>query len=107
MSGDRLRRDVRRLALRGAFYEADRALQRTCIGRIVSLLTLLFILACVVVYGLFAYGLYRIGLAERLGSALAVGLFIGLILAVGLAGLVGNWLRRQVWRLLLRRMRGR
>jgi len=107
MSKGRLRRDLGRLVATGTAYEVDRALQRSCIGRIVSLLAFLFVIGCILVYGLMAYGLYQAGLGERLGSVLAVGLFIGLILAVVLAGLIGNWLRRRIWRFLLRRARMR
>ncbi|HHS96555.1 MAG TPA: hypothetical protein ENK08_01425 [Chloroflexi bacterium] len=105
MNNDPLRENLRRLASKGAVYEADRVLRHSCIGRIVSMLTFLFIVICIVVYGLLVYGLYRIGLAERLGSMLSVGFFVGLILAVVAAGLVGNWLRNRIWRFLLRRMR--
>lgn len=107
MIGNR-QRGLRRLIALGAASEADYALQRTCIGRIVSLLTLIFIVLCVVLYGLMWYGLTTTGLAERLpqpiGGILGISLFIGLFICIILAGLIGNWLRRRIWSALLRRM---
>jgi hypothetical protein len=71
------------------------------------MLTLIFILTCVAVYGLGALALNQVGLTEHLpeavGSAAIVVFFIGLIACVVIAGLIGNWLRRLAWRALLRR----
>ncbi len=104
---DDIRRKVRKLGGYAAGRQVDRALRRSCIGRIVSLLTLIFILACVAVYGLGALALNRAGLTEYLpeavGSAATVAFFIGLIGCIVVAGLIGNWLRRLAWRALLRR----
>jgi len=91
--------------------EVDRTLQRTCIGRIVSLLTLIFIVLCVLIYGgallaLNATGLLK-QLPESVGGVLTAGLCVGFFLAIILAGLIGNWLRRLFWRALLRRRRDR
>ncbi len=107
MSEDRLRRGLGRLGTLVAADQVDWALERTCIGRIVSLLTLFFIVLCVGLYGLMLYGLYRLGLTERLPESvrtvLGLGLFAGFFVAIILAGLIGDWLRRRIWRLLLRR----
>lgn len=101
------RRSLRQVGALAAASEVDRALQRSCIGRIVSMLTLIFIVLCIALYALMWYGLTKTGLAERLpqpiGGALGMSLFVGLFVAIILAGLVGNWLRRRIWRLLLRR----
>lgn len=98
---------LRRLGATAAVGEAERIVERSCIGRIVSMLTLIFIVLCVALYALMWYGLTRTGLAERLpdpiGGALGLSLFAGLFIAIILAGLVGNWLRRRLWRMLLRR----
>lgn len=99
--------DLRRLVSFGVASEAERALYRTCIGRIVSALTFIFIVLCIVLYGLMWYGLTTIGLAERLpqpiGGMLGISLFIGLFVCIILAGLIGNWLRNRIWHALLRR----
>lgn len=104
---DDIKRNLRRLGTYAAADRADRALRRSCIGRIVSLLTLGFILACVASYGLGGLALHQAGLTDQLpdafGSAVTVSFFIGLIVCIVIAGLVGNWLRRLVWRALLRR----
>ncbi len=99
--------DARQLGTLIAVSEADRALQRSCIGRIVSMLTGLFIVLCIVLYGLMIYVLTKTGLAQRLpqpiSGALGLSIFAGFVVAIVLAGLIGNWLRRLFWRTLLRR----
>lgn len=73
----------------------------------VSLLTLGFILACVAAYGLGGLALHQAGVPEQLpdglGSAVAVSFFIGLIVSIMIAGLIGNRPHRLVWWALLRR----
>ncbi len=104
------RRNLRRLGTLAAADEVDRALQRTCIGRIVSMLTLIFIVLCVLIYGGALLALDATGLRERLpasGGVLTAGACVGLFLAIILAGLIGNWLRRLFWQALLRRRRDR
>jgi len=68
------------------------------------MVTLILIVLCVALYGLTWYGLTRSGIAERLpqpiGGALGMSLFVGLFVVIILAGLVGNWLRRLLWRAL-------
>jgi hypothetical protein len=107
--GDDLKRNLGRLGAQATANHADRALRKSCIGRIVSLLTLFFILACGGMYALTAFALYRSGLGDvfpdAVGSVLAVGFFVGLIGAVVVAGLIGNWLRRRIWQMVLRRRR--
>lgn len=105
MSGYR-RQNLRQLGTIAAASEVDRALQHSCIGRIVGLLTFIFIVLCIVLYALIWYGLIKTGLAEQLpqpiGGALGMSIFVGFFVAIILAGLIGNWLRRLIWRLLLR-----
>ncbi len=107
MSGLNRRWGLRQLGAMAAASEVDRALQRSCIGRIVSLLTFIFIVLCIVLYALTWYGLIKTGLAERLpqpiGGAVGLSIFVGFFVAIILAGLIGNWLRRRIWRMLLRR----
>ncbi len=100
--GEDWQRHLRRLASFGVASEAERALYRTCIGRVVSMLTFIFIVLCVALYGLMWYGLTTTGLAERLpqpiGGLLGMSLFVGLFICIILAGLIGNWLRNRIWR---------
>jgi len=90
-----------------AANQADRALQRTCIGRIVSLLTLIFIFLCGGGYLLALWGLHAAGVLDQLPGSirggLIAGIWLGLLAAIVLAGLIGNWIRRRLWRALLRR----
>jgi len=107
--GDRLGPNLKRLGMSAVAERADEALRNTCIGRIVNLLTLIFTLFCVGLYGLLAWLLYQTGLMERvsdtLGPICVGGLILGCIVAAVLAGLIGSWLRRLIWRALLRRRR--
>jgi len=107
MLRDKWQSNLRRLGTLAAVDMVDRTLQRSCIGRIVSMLTLIFIVLCIALYALMWYGLTRAGLAERLpqpiGGALGLSLFGGFFVAIILAGLIGNWLRRRIWHLLIRR----
>lgn len=104
--GDDLGRNLGRLGAFAAANRADRALRRTCIGRIVSLLTLIFIVLCVGLDALMFYALDRMGLLDTLPQSvrpvLTVGLMMSFVVAIVLAGLIGNWLRRRIWRLLMR-----
>lgn len=104
------RHNLRRWGTLAAADEMDRAIQRTCMGRIVSLLTLIFIVLCVILYGGAFLALNASGIGEQLrrsaGGVLTAGLCVGFFLAIILAGLIGNWLRRRIWQALLRR-RGR
>jgi len=94
-----------------AVDQVDHAIQRSCIGRIVSLLTLLFILLFGCSYLLIGLLLARSGLGDlasgSLIKALVIGFVVGLLLCIIVAGLVGNWLRRLIWRALRRRHHGR
>ena len=101
---------LRRLRRLAAVDHADRALRQSCLGRIVGALTGLFIVACLAVWiGLFIL-MNQMGIAEKLpdaaGTILSVMFIGGLIASIVLAGLIGNLLRRQLWRL-LRARRGR
>jgi hypothetical protein len=104
--GDDLGRNLGRLGALAAANRADRALRRTCIGRIVSLLTLIFIVLCVGLDVLTFYALDRRGLLDTLPQSvrpvLIVGLMMSFVVDIVLAGLIGNWLRRRIWRLLMR-----
>lgn len=99
--------DLQDLGTAAATVGVGQAVERSCIGRIVGMLTFIFIVLYVALYGLMWYGLTRSGIAKQLpqpiGGALGMSLFVGLFVAIILAGLVGNWLRRRLWHALLRR----
>ena len=98
--------DLGRLGALAAANRTDRALERTCIGRIVSLLTLIFIVLCVGLDVVTFYALDRKGLFDTVPQSvrpvLMVGLMMSFVVDIVLAGLIGNWLRRRIWRLLMR-----
>jgi len=106
-----LRRFLRGLGTYAAADHVDHAIQRSCIGRIVSLLTLLFILLFGCSYLLIGLLLSRARLGDVLSGALnkglAIGFVVGLLLCIIMAGLIGNWLRRLIWRALRRRQNRR
>jgi hypothetical protein len=105
-----LGRNLRKLGRMSISNDADRALQRSCIGRVISMLTFIFIMVCIILYGVLFYFLYQGGvlqtpLAEKYMPYLAAGVFCSFILVIILAGLIGNALRRFFWNILLRRTR--
>jgi hypothetical protein len=88
--------------------EVDRAIQRSCIGRIVGLLALIFIALCIGLWILLFVGLQAGSLGERFSvtisaPALAIAFFGGLLFCIVLARLIGRWLRRRIWRTLRQR----
>ena len=107
MRRTRLGTYLRRLGTYTAVDQVDHAIQRSCIGRITSLLTLLFILFFGCSYLLVGLLLSRTGLGDLLSGALSkalvVGFVVGLLLCIIVAGLIGNWLRHLVWHALRRR----
>jgi hypothetical protein len=102
-----LGRYLRGLGSYAAVDQVDHAIQRSCIGRIVSLLTLLFILLFGCSYLLIGLVLSRTRLgdlaSDALSKVLVVGFVVGLLLCIIVAGLIGNWLRRLIWSSLRRR----
>ncbi len=88
--------------------QIDPALKRSCLGRLASSLTLLFIVLALGIWLTF-FVLYRDSLpadsAQRnlLDNMTCLLFFGGLTLAILLASLGGNLLRRALWQFLLRR----
>lgn len=101
---------LRRLGHLAAVDQADRALRRSCIGRIVGALTGLFIAACLAIWTVLFVIVSQMSIVEKLpdvtSSILSIMFIGGLIASIVLAGLIGNLLRRQLWRM-LRARRGR
>jgi hypothetical protein len=108
VSLNRLWRGAKGLGEQVAFAQAGQVLERSCIGRVVSMLTGLFIVSCIVLYVLGVWWVFAAGLDQRLGGVapggLTVGLLIGFFVAIILAGQIGSALRRILWRALLHRM---
>ena len=83
-------------------------LQRSCIGRLVSMVTFLVVITCL---GLWIAAFFLLKGSNAVNSipgdiltkVLCVVFFGGLITAVVLGSLVGNSLRRTFWRILLHR----
>jgi uncharacterized membrane protein len=107
MRRTRLGRFLRGLGTYAAADQVDHAIHRSCIGRIVSLLTLLFILLFGCSYLLVGLLLSRTHLSDlssgALSKALVIGFVVGLLLCIIVAGIIGNWLRHLIWRALRRR----
>jgi hypothetical protein len=104
-----LGRNLRSLGKMSFASETDRVIQRSCVGRIVSMLTFFFITGCIILYGILFYFLYKGGIlqtswAEQSMPYVAAAIFCSFILVIVVAGLIGNALRNFFWRLLRRRM---
>jgi hypothetical protein len=106
-----LRRLLRGLGAYAAVDQVDRTIQLSCIGRIVSLLTLLFILLFGCSYLVIGLLLSRTRLGDlasgALSKTLVIGFVVGLLLCIVAAGLIGSRLRRLIWRALRHRQNRR
>ena len=109
MSNFDLRRTLRGLGRMAVNDNIDRAIQRSCIGRIVSALTGIFMLACLLIVILLSFLANESGLMDMLpdfiGNILGAMFVIGFIAAIIIAGIIGGLLRRQLWQLLRSRRR--
>jgi len=97
---------TRRLGKVAVARQVDRTLQRSCIGRVVSLVMLLTMVACVSLWVGAAWLVNQAGLSDAVSGlpepVLPCAFFGGILLCIVIGGLVGNWLRRLVWRVILR-----
>ena len=88
--------------------QTDRALERTCAGRIINTLTFLIVILCLGLW-ITAFLLLKDQLfAKTLTGSLLTNLtcltfFGGLVIAILVGALVGNFLRRLFWKLLMKR----
>jgi hypothetical protein len=86
----------------------DPELKRSCLGRLASISTFIFIITCVGVW-ITGFLLLRDTPAMQsippgwLDQVYCLAFFGGLVLAILVSGLGGNMLRRALWRILLRR----
>jgi len=100
-----------RLRKLGAFKEAERlepALRRSCLGRLAGISTFLVIILCLVAWVIVFLSLQRSSAqqsipANILPQAMCVAFFGGLVFVALVGGLLGNILRRILWRILQRK----
>jgi hypothetical protein len=91
-----------------ATTQADRALEHTCAGRVVSALTFIVVVFCL---GLWITGFLllndrlfpKIFYGNVLTDLTCIVFFGGLVVAVFTGALAGNFLRRTFWKLLVKR----
>ncbi len=88
--------------------QTDRALEHSCLGRIISALTFIVVIICLGLW-ITAFILLRDRLfAETLSGSILTNLtciifFGGLVIAIIVGALAGNLLRRAFWKLLIER----
>jgi hypothetical protein len=91
-----------------ATTQADRALEHTCAGRVVSALTFIVVVFCL---GLWITGFLllndrlfpQIFYGNVLTDLTCIVFFGGLVFAVFIGALAGNFMRREFWKLLVKR----
>lgn len=97
---------ARQLGKVAAAEQIDHTLQHSCIGRVVSLVILITMVACVGLWVGAAWLVNKAGLGDAVSKLpepiLPCTFFGGIILCIVIGGLVGNWLRRLAWRVILR-----
>jgi hypothetical protein len=91
-----------------AASQADRALEHTCAGRVVNALTFLVVVLClgfwIAVFLLFNDQLVTQTLSANLLTNLTCLVFFGgLVVAVFIGALAGNFMRRAFWKSLVKR----
>jgi len=93
-----------------AASQADRALAHTCAGRVVSALTFIVVVFClglwITVFILLKDQLFAETLSgNALTNLTCIVFFGGLVAALFIGALAGNFLRRAFWKLLVKRFR--
>jgi hypothetical protein len=91
-----------------AVSQADRALEHTCAGRVVSALTFIVVVFClglwITVFLLLKDKLFTQTLSGNLFTNLTCIVFFGgLVVALFVGALAGNFLRRAFWKMLVKR----
>jgi len=98
---------ARRLGRFSVANEVDRAIHRSCMGRVVNFMAFIFIGLCGGAFALAVAGAYALKLNERLpqGSLAVLGvvLICVFLLVIIVAGLIGEVARRLIWRYIPRR----
>ena len=106
-----MRNLLNRLRKLGALKEAERlepALRRTCLGRVASISTFLVIILCLVAWVIVFLSLQSSGAQQSipgtiLPQVMCIAFFGGLVFVALVGGLLGNILRRILWRILQRK----
>jgi hypothetical protein len=88
--------------------QADRALEHTCVGRVVSALTFLVIIICLGLWiGFFLVLNDQLLAHNSSGNAVTdlscIVFFGGLVISLFIGALAGNFLRRSFWKMLVKR----
>jgi hypothetical protein len=88
--------------------QADRALEHTCAGRVVSALTFIVIIICLGLWIGFFLALNDQLLTQNSSGNAVTNLtclvfFGGLVIALFIGALAGNFLRRSFWKMLVKR----
>jgi len=91
-----------------AVSQADRALEHTCAGRVVSALTFIVVVFClglwITAFLLLKDQLFTQTLSGNLLTNLTCVVFFGgLVVALFVGALAGNFLRRAFWKMLVKR----
>jgi high-affinity K+ transport system ATPase subunit B len=91
-----------------AVNQADRALEHTCAGRVVSALTFIVVVVSlgfwITAFLLFRNQLFTHAISANVFNNLTCIIFFGgLVLAVFVGAMAGNFLRRTFWKLLVKR----
>jgi hypothetical protein len=106
-----MRNLLNRLRKLGALKEAERlepALRRTCLGRVAGISTFLVIILCLVAWVIVFLSLQSSGAQQSIPSTIlpqvmCIAFFGGLVFVALVGGLLGNILRRILWRILQRK----
>jgi len=93
-----------------AASQADRALEHTCAGRVVSALTFIVVVVClglwITVFILLKDQLFaKIISGNVLTNLTCIVFFGGLVVALFIGALAGNFLRRAFWKMLVKRFK--
>jgi len=93
-----------------AASQADRALEHSCAGRVVSAITFIVVVFCLGLWITFFLLLREKMFTQTLSSYLLTNVsclvfFGGLVVALFIGALVGNFLRRAFWKMLVKHYR--
>jgi len=86
----------------------DSALQRTCLGRVVSALTFLAVVVCLALW-ITGFLLFRdSSVQQEVSASIYTNLsclvfFGGLVIAIWIGAMLGNFVRRTLWKALMKR----
>jgi hypothetical protein len=108
-----MRNLIHRMRKLGGIPDAEQlepALRRTCLGRLAAISTFLVILLCLVAWVSVFLSLQGSNLqqsipANILGQVMCMAFFGGLVFVAMVGGMLGNILRRILWRILTRKER--